>query len=366
MQVQFRYINKYMLLTFGAFLFLSYRYLVQNASLMISYGGLAVCSILAIFFLILNRTVNISDIYPILFFDVVAIIAIIYNHNGNLSEIIVLFSFQIIGMLLFFRNETYSIVWLFSIGYYLYLFINRVRGIDPDTIFYLTSRNYVSVFSLLFLTLYIFNKVKCGGKIRIWFFLLHIYMCVWAHGRGGILTAAIALVGFIIFGTDFLKLPRVLKISFLLICVVGIILLYYDLITAKISAAMVVEGRLGIWSRYLTSATDNIIDFVLGVKNYSLTIDILRMHHLHNSFLNLHYYFGIVPLVMFAVIGIKMIYFFSKRKKYTLIVICMTLVVRMFTDVMAFPGEFDILWIYIFLLYRKYKNNSTLNGEVVK
>ena len=245
-------LNKYTFLIILSFVFLAYRFLARNPDLRIAYAGLFFCSILSIFFLLIERQLKVRSVLAIICFDLIAILALIYNHNRGISEIAILISFQSIGITLYIKKETFLAVSIFSILYYAYIAFCIIARHDPNTIFSSTSRNYVSVFSLFFLALYVFRKNFSGQKIKIWYFLLNLLVCLWAHGRGGILASVIAIMGFILLDSDFSRLDKKIRVGFFIILTIGIIFIYKDFLAEKIFYEMEKEGRIGLWSRYFS------------------------------------------------------------------------------------------------------------------
>ena len=100
---------------------------------------------------------------------------------------------------------------------------------------------------------------------------------------------------------------------------------------------------------YLKYATSNFKYFIFGVDIKTSGFSEYLDYNLHNSFLTVHAYFGLIGLLGFSLLGIISIVRFAIHKKHMYLLILIVLLVRVSTDIIALPGYLDSI-IFYFLI----------------
>lgn len=241
---------------------------------------------------------------------------------------------------------------------FLWIFVLACWYNTPDDylLFYETSRNYVSIYSLLFCFLLAIVWNKNGYSFPFVFCVICFCACVWAIGRSGILAALLLLV---IFG---LKKAKNTKYRLLIVSGCSILVLMLIMFTSiqdyieignrffsrfmDFKALGSNNERLYIYSSYVQTAIDNPKNLLLGVDTDHVNgIISSKNGNLHNSFLQFHAYFGAIMLVLFIYAIIRSCVCLHRSKEIDVLIIYIVFLFRCLFDY-CFPGTVGdvVIW----------------------
>lgn len=257
---------------------------------------------------------------------------------------------------------------LLMIVFYLYRIMS---GIDASNFFPNVSRNGISVYLLVMMTLYCIACHENGKVINLFFPFIITIITAWAEGRSGFI-AAILISSLIV--REYLKgdqstgkrkiLLRVLIVSlgFLLIAIAHSQFSvsrqnYFDLVISRFQTEGLASGRGRIWNEYFSDIISKFKHFVFGSPMAKLPILRSMNSNPHNSLILLHTQIGfgaLVGIVIIVVSEIKLV-----RTNFLYFGLLFVLVLRSMTDIIAFPGIFDFLiYYFVFSAIDRSKHNT--------
>lgn len=116
-----------------------------------------------------------------------------------------------------------------------------------------------------------------------------------------------------------------------------------------------------IWQAYQNSL--DVSKFIFGFDSKVYTFS--GYSNLHNSFLDVHYTFGIGGLLIIILLIIILFWFFAK-KEYLFFILLSVLLFRAMTDIIMLVGRYDFVLIFLVLLVNEklYVNKSTTDKFV--
>ena len=226
------------------------------------------------------------------------------------------------------------------------------------------SNNYISVILLFPLLIYYIKLEEKGGSIPLLPAILVWITCLLAVGRGGILASSVLLLGILIYLFFYRQRWKkkeamyfyrfIISLSFILTIQLAVV--FYDVILEWSVFQRFAKhgfygtGRAGIWDEYLYYVNHNLKNFLFGVDFDSLFQMIRYKHNLHNSFLNVHAYNGIIMLVYIIVCLTRQIILGIQSKRWIMVVCIVAFCLRAFTDkifwggVIGTPLLFFLMW----------------------
>lgn len=250
----------------------------------------------------------------------------------------------------------------------LLLIIRLITSPDNYTIFYNHSRNYISVFEifLLFLTAIIANKTKT--ELPNWMYYTTAIVCVIAIGRGGVIAGLLILALYILYKVHTEKKSEnkgvkmlILLVVFILVCILFVF--FQDYIIQKyfprfgktgiesVSSDRAVSKRILMWGMYINLCLESLKMFFLGANPYPimLRVNYIADFNLHNSYLMIHVFYGVIGITAALIYLIKFIRNFYNENKVEIVIILIGFLVRSFSDY-CFPGCLSgiVMWIVIF------------------
>ena len=238
-----------------------------------------------------------------------------------------------------------------------------------------SSNNYISV--LLFLPLFVYYvRLEHKGKPVSLFPAVSVWVvCLLAQGRGGILVSTIFLGGLSIANalrTQGWKSMRQRKcyrrhlITFWVCLSIMTTLLFSRIMDSVIMArfneyGMYGTGRGAIWGEYIQHAFAAAENFWWGVQFDSLFQMIRYKNNLHNSFLNVHAFNGIMMLLYLFISICASLFLCLKKRKWISALCIVAFFLRSFTD-KIFWGGLAGTPVMFFLLWYPVERN--IRGEV--
>jgi hypothetical protein len=351
------------------FLIVSYVYVTDSAHYLVivnQFFGIATFSIY-----LFKGKMQISWLVPtILFMGSVLLSSILISRSpfgfGNFANVISASGIAI----LILRNKIYMnvvLVWFLLVsGYYFFLIF---QGVIPDLAHASeNSRNSVSI-HMLFVTVTIYIIYYLNRSYLPWWpALIFLVICLWAIGRGGILTSSIL---FTVILAD--KLKYVVKRAssiFFLILGVTIIGSIWDKVSLFLNELIEIERTINdVFSRTeVTSSRDNIlsdfyknssiIDIIIGQDLYK---GVMRQEwggNTHNSFVSLIAYvgfFGVITFVYWIYVNFKLF-----KLNFILGTLMFIVFIRLMTEYVVWFSVFDYIPFLFIYLYTERKGKMKL------
>jgi|GEM_PF-5001349 len=241
------------------------------------------------------------------------------------------------------------------------LAIKASLGISAENVFPENSSNYISITLFgAYLSYFILTKDFRLSKIHSVFTFLILVSAIYAEGRAGVLLSSLL---FSITTTPILipsfrnlspGLRKTIKASLFVVLIASIILgfiyLYYNGFLSKLVQRGLYNGpRLYIIYNYILQLAElNSIIFGLNVNEFSAFG--LYGFNLHNSYLDVHSYFGITFFFLYlAIISYSFFVFWKEGYRYFSLVL-LILLLRATTDTQIFVGRFDYIFFTTFML----------------
>lgn len=316
---------------------------------------------LAGFFIVCDRKSEYSD-YTIRLFliDLFAAIGLIVNRNRSPFTVLMLPVSQMFGIYLYkYRknlrlvNRIVNLMYIYIVLYAILIpprLVSASQGIYSTRFSRLVGGNTISIFLIMFLSIGLIYKIHNGRK-KYFIFIISLFVAYRCGGNGGVLSISVFLIGLITLQWDKNKISKkrmllIVILGYGLICYLGYQQRLWNFLTDD-------NSRFWIWSKYLECMTNSVKDFLFGasVDRYSF---LAEQRNMHNTFFNLHYYYGIVPAIYYIVMIISLLILSIKKRNYMLLVILGVTVIRGMTDETAFC--FISLWTYAYL---SLKNDET-------
>lgn len=329
-------------------MFTSVNILYSNAIICFSGG-------LALFFLIINGNLKGKLLRSIIIIDSICIISMVINGNFAVYNIFTIITYQLISILIFFRKKVLSIFNFYFNGVIIYFIINMIIGSNPDYILNKASKNYISILLLALISLSYIYKLNENKKMMIFKCFLCLIIVFWTDGRGGILSFLFLTFGVIwilinkIFYSNKVKLINIIKWLIVGIIVLIIIKDTYTIYLENVQRVLHNEGRLGIWSLYLSNTMKSFNNFIFGTPLNDEILFLRFGKNLHNSFIGIHAQFGIIIFIVTIVYMIKLLRVYISEEDKFMIIIIISIFIRSMTDIVFF-GEIIDLALYYFII----------------
>lgn len=356
------------------FLIISYVYVTDTAHLFVVINQLFGISAFVIY--LVKGKMKVSWLVPtVLLLSSVLVSSILISRSpfgfGNIANIISASGIAI----LILRNRIYMnvvLAWFLLVsGYYFFLIF---QGVIPDLAHASeNSRNSVSI-HMLFVTVTVYIIYYLNQSYFPWWpALIFLVICLWAIGRGGILTSSIL---FIVISADKLK-HVVKKANSMGLIIAGLIVVIFirDKVSVFFAELLEIERTINdVFSRTeVTSSRDNIlsdfyksssiIDIIIGQDLYKGVMQQEWGGNTHNSFISLIAYagiFGIITFVYWIYVNFKLF-----KLNFILGSLMFIVFIRLVTEYVVWFSVFDylpFLFIYLYTMM-KGKMKSALKTE---
>lgn len=291
------------------------------------------------------------------------VINIVFVGNSTVNK--QLYTLLSIGMALLFLNQKVD-----SGAFLLALLINaaivlvRVMMDGPRGQIYISSTvNYVSVNLIYPMVLYYAVRESRKKKLIIWPAVLVWVLCLVVQGRAGILFCSFFLFGllFYIFCGRMKKAAKRTRIIWCcgvvlaIVAVIGLGVAFDVVHRVEIFARFAEYGLTGngrgpIWMEYLTASVSSLKSFVLAPD---LTTLVRAMHHdgnLHNSFMNVHAYNGIVMLAVVVAMCCWAVWYGVRNGRWIYLICFATFSMRGATDYVFWGSTGTPILLYFLFL----------------
>lgn len=240
-----------------------------------------------------------------------------------------------------------------------------------------SSANYVSVVLLLAVFFYYISIENSKRRFRLIDILpaaLCLILSIWAGGRGGILSCTFLLAMILLHYMRSItnknaKRTLILIVILLVVCAV----LYYknfNIIDSFMglgkwrSRGTNNSARVRIWMAYFSKVKESLLYLVFGAPLNKIPILISYSGNTHNSFIQLHAHNGLIMLAAIVVMIWKAGAFYLKQKKYLVLIMMITIIIRGLSDKFIF-GQYGmpIMLYFILLPYVERQRTAALPAE---
>jgi len=300
---------------------------------------------------------------------------IVFFLIGSMIEVIVKGSFAFatsfillignIGITYYLFKEKMNLPIIKYLYYFVVSFFLISIFMDKNPKFLLEnlSSNHISVIVLYVTVLYYIEMLRESKNWSIIPAIIFFIISVYAGGRSGIVSSAFMVSGLVFFNKNSNKYVKFI-ITLAFIVFLSILYNYsdfrYEIFEKFYTRSIQGEPRINIISSYFSNLSIKSIMF--GYEpNYVYSF--FHTGNLHNSFLVLHYRYGIIGIITMIFIVKKILKLFVNRKFYLLVVV-MSILIRALTDTILIPFYFDFVLFYL-LFYLDFKTNNLRNGDEV-
>lgn len=270
---------------------------------------------------------------------------------------------QTLGILIFKRQEKTRKLCYLTYGFAIYVFILTFSLFRRDGVVRLSKMvnfNTVSILMIMFTAIYI---IHChNNKKTISYFLpcITLLSSIMAGGIGGILSSTLLILCLLLFKRN----QRInIKMILIMLLIVVAVLATSSLRNSIFGIVNENNSRFWIWATYFDSVISNDLNILTGANVDSIPF-LFMQHNMHNTYINWHYMYGLIPFVFNFALIIWSLIMTLKRKIYLFTVIMTVTMVRAFTDETGFC--FMPIWIYIFLYMKLQKGQMEDRKRISK
>lgn len=353
------------ILFFAIIIFKFYNFMnLQIANMLYTILGVT-----SLFFTLLKTKLK-NHIYYLMFIFVYitsGIVSMLYNSNADVVEMLWPMSFMSIGLLLLNFKINYKMTM------FLYYLLIIIIAINYNNYHFYQYLNAISVYVLLFLSIYVIVGRINNINISIFPYIVALYtsmLTLGRHtgGRGGFITFLFLLITYFFQYTKSTK--ALLKFIIVSIALGLFVMLAYSHINS-ISFAQKIQDplinfqkrgfesvRFVIWNDYILKTQESFFNIIFGT-NISGTLTLNRYsENLHNSFLMLHAKYGLFMLLLILLLLFRTIKFLIINKQPEILYLVFALFIRMNLDYTNFNSILDVILIYYLFMPSYYKIND--------
>lgn len=293
----------------------------------------------------------------LLVIDIIGGINLLINGNHNFLTAGIPVITQVLGILVYDQRKDLSAINVVVGLDILYLtvisaitpripngtFDSRGRAQYSVYISKLTGKNTVSILLIMFLTIHVIHRLQQRRNMNYLYFALSLAAVCFCGGRGGILCISLFSAGVWVIDHRKNKIILwrlgVLVVGFAAACtVLGVWAKLWEAVTYD-------NARFSIWSNYF-SCVDSFGKFIFGAPVDRFEF-LMKQKNMHNTFINWHYNFGLIPTVGFLVMVIRGAVHCLETRSFTLLLIFGVVFLRAMTDETSFA--LMPVWTYIWI-----------------
>ncbi|HFI0086951.1 TPA: O-antigen ligase family protein [Streptococcus suis] len=359
MKVRLRINNAAIIYTLFAIAFMGGR-ILKIQSLVANFG-IALVGLCALSYSILKKGKRGINAYLILIgvlYSVFMILSLFYNGNADYLDLLWIWAYMGIAILTYEFEISKRTYW--NVAYFIIalICIYMVKGGDAASLLSIGSQNNISAYVIFFVIMGYLSIMNEKRVIKYYAGFLTLAICLWTGSRGGVISASLLLVGTFLYNFLAIKGQKIKSLAkwCVLICfavwaVTHFFGKYLLGFIDKLDRYGTSSNRTEIWKEYIQGIKENIGNFFFGANTSNGTYRWLSIHdgNTHNSFLMLHAKFGLLALGLLIFLIFLVVHKAIKEKNYIMIIILFAASARMFTDWIAFPGLYDVLFWYMCL-----------------
>lgn len=299
--------------------------------------------------------------------DVIASVGIIINRGHSAFNVLMLPASQMFGFALY--EYRYKLEHLAKFVYILGIYILGYAIVTPKTLVNVSQGQYstqfsnlvggntISIFLIFLLTIDLIYREYSNKKINYVNFIVALLIAAWCGGNGGVLTLTVFLIGIITLRWDS---KRISKIKVLVLAVLGLLIIFLFEYQYRIIQFVTDDNsRFWMWTQYYLCATSSAKDFIFGA-DVSRVLFLANQKNTHNTFINWHYYYGMIPFIYYLKMVALSFFKAIKKQNYIILLILGVMILRAMTDEASFC--FIPLWTYASLILN---NNEEKYGVKV-
>ena len=194
--------------------------------------------------------------------------------------------------------------------------------------------------------------------------LLYILLSIWSNSRITILTSIILFLLIFIYklknernSKEKVEKTRKNKKIVILIVIISLAFIPFvanefitsinDLLSRILNEGFSEVHRTYLTNSYLHESFSNIKYFFFGVNLVESGFSAYLEYNLHNSFLTMHTYYGILGVLLFYILIVNSLIKYFKNREYLYVILLFVLLLRVYTDIIAFPGFLDSVIMYL-------------------
>lgn len=320
-------------------------------------------------FNILHKNIKIS--FFVLLIVLTGICSVVYNQNMRVGNFVSTILYIGMAMIMLKYKMNHDVIRIMFYGLSAFFLYKMFIGESSSEILYHVSRNYISVLMITNLNLLYLSDIDNNKPITLTPAILCFIISIWGIGRGGIIVSGL-LLGGIALVKIFSKLSgeqrKILIIALGSLFVVFIIILINTDFVSKYFVAFQTKGmktpRTFIYEEYLSAAKQTFMNLIFGPPMKNMNVSDVYSRNFHNSFIQMHAYYGLVFSIVVIFLLFNSLMFFAKRKDYVFVILILTLSMRAFTDRLFFSGYAEpLLYYYCFYPLIKCKEDTTMKVD---
>ena len=240
----------------------------------------------------------------------------------------------------------------------------KVFTYGPSEIFATASINFISIYFTLFSLPYFINCYNEGKEPSIIPLILCLISSLLTHGRGNIIFSFLILFLFIIikYYNRIIGSSKKMKIIVFFVCLLSIVVFiilvyvffpnlfeeYLYRFTEEKAESIEEEARVVFLLGYIDEILSSPSKFLIGA-DYRVFLPI-KIEHLHNSFLMIHHFTGILGFILLIRYIAKGCVYIWKDRNFLLLVLFIPFLIKCFTE-WAFPLVLGDVFIWYVILY---------------
>lgn len=315
-----------------------------------SFIWFTISLLVMLYMLIYSKDIS-KYLYLLLCIDIFAIISIVMNKSHSIFYVGNLIAAQSWGALLYYRRKNLKPLEILSVFFILYSFY-RVYS-SPRVLISswqygriiskLVRQNTISIFLCEFLSYDLIYRYYSRKKVNYLLFYISIITAVLCEGMGGILSISAFFIGILFINRKKNRINIRKLILFVIILI--IVLIATGNIQDVLANVTDDNGRFYIWENYI-NCIDSIKDFLFGADVSSVPFLVIA-NNMHNTYMNWHFSYGLIPFIFFAYRNIKgYIHTIINKQGIFFLVMSITFI-RSFTDEaeFAFGGIWTFIWL---------------------
>lgn len=275
-----------------------------------------------------------------------AFIGLAVNQGHSAFLVLTLTAYEGFGLLLYCTNSNYKLIQIYSNFLFAYICIKVIlmytHGIYID-LSILSRRNTISIELLMIYFIDIIYRIRNKRTLNYAMYLLGLLIAVMCGGSGGMLCLTVfPILVFMCrkYGTRLSKrkIFFILFVGFIAFWGLGYISHFIVFISDD-------NSRFWIWSRYGELAFSSPAGFIFGARVDSVPFLALQ-RNMHNTFINFHYFYGLIPFVFYVYMNSISAINLWKQKEFYLLSILFATSLRGFTDAAEFC--FTAIWVFLY------------------
>lgn len=284
--------------------------------------------------------------------------------NTNLYRIYFTFCACFIAVTIIKRCEKTLFLYLTLVNAAIITYSFITRG-NTARVFLKASNNFVSVYLLIPAVMYYLFAARQKDKTSLFPAVIVWILSLYALGRGGIIASTALLLSIILFGnrdetSENKKKRRIKVLLIVLIVIVAVTSLFFtrwvsflgnfELLQRFSNYELNDTGRFVLWEDYKNHCITKKSNILWGVRIQELIAYYKFNGNLHNSYIQLHAYYGIIGFALIAYALIKNVRDALSTKDWMYVCLLGVYFIRGFTDRVCSGGIGMIVFI-VLLLY---------------